>query len=66
LYLPPDIWIFLWSDPEEEEQVIVGGINNITIPSPLGYPPVFFRNSSDFVNLFRNIRNTFYDGFNNK
>lgn len=48
IYLPKDKWIHLWTGEEYP-----GG--KITIDAPLGYPPVFYRKSSQYEELFRNI-----------
>lgn len=48
VYLPKDKWIHLWTGEEYS-----GG--KITIDAPLGYPPVFYRKSSQYEELFRNI-----------
>lgn len=46
LYLPQDQWIHLWTGKEYS-----GGW--ITVDSPLGKPPVFYRADSQFADLFR-------------
>lgn len=53
VYLPSDpeaSWIFLW-----EESTTSKGGETVTVESPLGRPPVFYRNSSDFVGVFRQV-----------
>jgi alpha-glucosidase len=50
LYLPNDQWIHLWSDREYS-----GGW--VTIPAPIGEPPVFIRKASKFVDLFKMLKN---------
>ncbi|CAL8100162.1 unnamed protein product [Orchesella dallaii] len=54
-YLPPDTWVHLWDESETE----LNGPLNITIDSPLGYPPVFYRKNSTWVNFFKNLRDNF-------
>ncbi|ODN02052.1 Alpha-glucosidase YihQ [Orchesella cincta] len=54
-YLPPDTWVHLWDQSEAE----LTGPLNVTIDSPLGYPPVFYRKDSIWVNFFRNLRDSF-------
>jgi alpha-glucosidase len=49
LYLPKDEWIHLWSG-----QAFHGGW--ITISSPLGEPPVFYRKQSPFISLFNTLK----------
>ena len=53
VYLPSDpeaSWVFLW-----DESMTSGGGETVTVPSPLGRPPVFYRNSSGFVGVFRQV-----------
>ncbi|XP_037038410.1 sulfoquinovosidase-like [Bradysia coprophila] len=52
VYLPPDQWIFLW----DNEKVVHFGPLNVTVPSPLGHTPVFYRNRSNWTDLFDDIR----------
>ena len=49
LYLPKDRWIHLWSS-----RVFNGGY--ITIEAPFGYPPVFYRESSNYSSIFDSVR----------
>ena len=53
LYLPPDphaSWVFLW-----DETIQSNGGETVRVSSPLGRPPVFYRNTSDFVEVFRQV-----------
>jgi len=50
VYLPEDNWIHLWTD----ERYSRGWI---TIPAPIGQPPVFYRATSKFRELFENLKN---------
>ncbi len=47
--LPSDQWVHLWTSRE-----FSGG--DVTIESPLGYPPVFYRASSPWASLFEGLR----------
>lgn len=49
LYLPDDSWIHLWSG----EKYSPGWIK---IDAPIGQPPVFYREESDFNRLFRTFK----------
>lgn len=46
VYLPKDEWVHLWSGKEYS-----GG--RVTVPAPLGEPPVFVRKGSDVLNLIK-------------
>jgi len=48
-WLPDDEWVHLWTSREFR-----GGA--VTIDSPLGYPPVFYRVASPWAGLFDNLR----------
>jgi alpha-glucosidase len=48
IYFPDDIWIHLWSLDEYKK-------GYYTINCPIGKPPVFFRKSSQFIPLFRDL-----------
>jgi len=50
VYLPDDNWIYLWSGKSY-------GKGWHKIPAPLGKPPVFFREGSEFKKLFMEIKN---------
>lgn len=52
LYLPNDEWIGLWTGKAYQ-----GG--NVTVPAPIGYPPVFYRKNSEDAALFEEIGRTF-------
>ncbi|KAJ6636223.1 Sulfoquinovosidase [Pseudolycoriella hygida] len=52
VYLPPDEWVYLWDD----SKTIRAGPINVTVASPLGYTPVFYRISSKWAELFDEIR----------
>ena len=47
-YLPNDEWIHIWSGKEYLE-------GNFEIEAPLGYPPVFYRKSSSYADLFKEV-----------
>ena len=54
VYLPgPETWVHLWSDEVLEGPLIY------EVSSPLGKPPVFYRESSEWKDLFVNIKDTF-------
>ena len=48
VYLPKDKWVHLWSGKEFD-----GG--TVTVESPIGYPPVFYRKESSWSELFKKI-----------
>jgi alpha-glucosidase len=48
VYLPEDEWVHIWSGKEFK-----GG--TVTISAPIGYPPVFYRKSSKWKELFSQI-----------
>lgn len=48
VYLPEDEWVHIWSGEEFK-----GG--TVTISAPIGYPPVFYRKSSKWKELFSQI-----------
>ncbi|NBJ10534.1 alpha-glucosidase [Microvirga arsenatis] len=51
-YLPAGAdWIHVWS-----AQTFAGG-QEVTVPAPLGEPPVFYRAGSTFASLFADLRN---------
>jgi alpha-glucosidase len=50
VYLPEDNWIHLWTD----ERFSKGWI---TIGAPIGQPPVFYRTTSRYKELFEEIKN---------
>ena len=52
VYLPDDEWIHLFT--QERYQ---GG--TFTVPSPIGYPPVFYRKHSKYADLFETISTKF-------
>jgi alpha-glucosidase len=49
VYLPPDRWVHLWSGDTFE-----GGAH-VTVAAPLGQPPVFYRESSPYRELFEEL-----------
>lgn len=52
VYLPAgETWVSVWS-----QQEIQGG-QFITVPAPIGQPPVFYRKTSSWANLFADIAN---------
>ena len=58
VYLPgPDNWVWFW-DQSDQTDLIPGG-QSISVYSPMGYPPVFFRYESDFKKLFQDIAKQF-------
>ncbi|MFA3778439.1 alpha-glucosidase [Yersinia sp. 1652 StPb PI] len=50
LYLPSDNWINLWTDESH-----CGGAD-VTVAAPMGQPPVFYRASSEWAELFASLR----------
>jgi len=50
LYLPEGNWIHLWSG---EEYSVSGWV---TVPTPIGQPPVFYRKESEYRYLFEKAR----------
>ncbi len=52
IYLPKDQWVHLFTG-----KTYTGG--TITIPAPIGYPPVFYKKHSKFAELFDNIASKF-------
>ncbi|MDA8228317.1 MAG: alpha-glucosidase [Desulfitobacterium hafniense] len=48
VYLPEDEWIHLWTGKEY-------GAGEANIDAPLGYPPVFYRKSSAYAELFKEV-----------
>ncbi|WP_145482920.1 alpha-glucosidase [Yersinia aldovae] len=50
LYLPEDNWINLWTGEPH------GGGGEVTLPAPIGRPPVFYRASSEWAELFASLR----------
>lgn len=54
VYLPgPCDWIWFW-DTQDEPEVITGQ-QNVTTHAPMGLPPVFYKASSIYKDLFRQI-----------
>lgn len=49
VYLPEDEWVHLWTGEE-----YTGG--NIIINAEIGYPPVFYKKSSNYISIFRTIQ----------
>ena len=49
LWLPEGEWVHLWTG-----EAFVGG--EVTVPAPLGQPPVFYRQGSAFADLFAALR----------
>ena len=45
VFLPKDTWVHFWTGDE-----YTGG--HVTVPCPIGYPPVFYRKGSEFENTF--------------
>jgi len=50
LYLPDDSWIHLWRSKKYQK-------GKVKIQVPLGEPPVFYREGSNFENIFKKVRN---------
>ncbi|KAK7102623.1 hypothetical protein V1264_020815 [Littorina saxatilis] len=53
VYLPSDpeaSWVFLW-----DESIVSSGGGTVRVAAPLGHPPVFYRNVSEFVEVFRKV-----------
>ncbi|MBD3351203.1 MAG: alpha-glucosidase [Candidatus Lokiarchaeota archaeon] len=48
VYLPDDSWIHLWTDKEFPK-------GWVKVQSELGYPPVFYKKESKFLDLFNSI-----------
>ena len=46
-------WVHLWTGEE------AAGGHTVTVPAPLGKPPVFYRKGSQWSQLFQDIGNTF-------
>ncbi len=53
VYLPDDQWIHLWSGKP------AGSKPEVLQPAPIGYPPVYYRKSSPFRELFQEIGKKF-------
>ena len=50
LYLPgPETWVHLFSGKS-----YLGG-NTVVVEAPLGFPPVFYRSGSEFVEVFKEV-----------
>lgn len=49
VYLPKDEWVHLWTG-----KTFAGG-GQVEIEAPLGYPPVFYRERSEYEGLFKEI-----------
>lgn len=50
VYLPGGEWCHLWSGE------LFRGQRHVTVAAPMGMPPVFYRASSSFANLFSTLR----------
>ncbi|MFP3126135.1 alpha-glucosidase [Ectobacillus funiculus] len=48
VYLPEDEWIHVWSGKEYKD-------GTVTVQSPVGYPPVFYRKKSEWKDLFSQL-----------
>lgn len=48
VYLPEDRWVHFWTGIE------YGG-GDVTVPCPIGYPPVFYRAASKYRKLFNKV-----------
>ena len=49
VYLPNDKWVHVWSEKEYSK-------GWITIDSPIGQPPVFYKEDSKFIDLFKELK----------
>jgi len=49
VYLPPDEWVNLFTG-----EIFHGGAS-VVVEAPLGFPPVFYRSSSEHRGLFEGI-----------
>ncbi|XFA98178.1 alpha-glucosidase [Candidatus Izemoplasma sp. B36] len=49
VYLPKDEWVHIWTGKE------YSGDQIIEVNCPVGYPPVFYRKNSKFIDLFESI-----------
>jgi len=49
VYFPDDDWVHIWSEVEYKK-----GWHDVN--APIGKPPVFYRKSSDFVELFKEMK----------
>lgn len=47
--IPPDTWIHLWTQESYE------GPDVIEVPSPIGQPPVFYREGSEWTDVFLKV-----------
>ena len=50
VYLPQGNWVFLWNT-----SMVNTGNKLVTVPAPIGQPPVFYKNSSSFSGTFTAI-----------
>ncbi len=48
VFLPQDNWVHLWTGKE-----FTGGW--VSVPSPIGNPPVFYRKNSEFAQFFAEL-----------
>lgn len=48
LWLPEGEWVHLWSGREYSA-------GNVSVPAPMGEPPVFYKKNGRFAELFRTI-----------
>ncbi|XP_070561505.1 sulfoquinovosidase-like [Ptychodera flava] len=49
LYLPNDDWVYLWNNTD------IDGGKHVVVDAPLGYPPVFYKKSSSWVDTFKRL-----------
>lgn len=49
VYLPKDEWVHIWTGKE------YSGNQIIEVNCPIGYPPVFYRKNSKFIDIFESI-----------
>lgn len=53
VYLPSGEWGFIWDTTDR------AGNQYVTVPSPIGKPPAFYRKSSPFADMFSQIQSKF-------
>lgn len=52
LYLPEGYWVHLWTGKQY-------GKGSVTVESPIGYPPVFYKSTSTWSDLFKHLSNVY-------
>lgn len=71
VYLPSGTWHYLWNDTEIvvkpfSQNKDYEGSNVVVDVTDLGYPPVFFKADSKWINLFEEIKRTYGQNSNFK